>query len=619
MPATVQFPPRAGALCLAALLALPSTGTAARAEASLVSVPASIEYPLLRHLLERQLFRTADGSREILNDPKECNRIILSEPAIGAAGTELEVTARVQAQLGVDVFGKCVDLINWKGGVVFLGRPTVQPGARSIRLEPQQTWLVADDGDKILSGRLWDAGNAALKSFFGSFLLDLTPQLESLGALLPAVLPQRSAEQLRATIDSLTLDQLKVSSGSLDLAVNFEVEALADAAPAAATELTPEELQALESRWQMMDALLVGAVKHYAAATRLQALRSELLDILIDSRYRLRDVLTQAPSRDNDAVRGWFIDSWHRLSPVVRSIAEEQDGEVQLLWFSAVTAADALYALNQLGSAIGLEISTEGLRRLARMIDAGQVDELLRYSEDVDPELQRLLRQDIDSARPEASAVRLTFSLFPRAYADSPGASINQWLPLKGTLASYLPKVESLLEQATTRTLQRHQLEDVHRDTYEKLVLATAWQESCWRQFVVVNKQIEPLRSGTGDIGLMQVNERVWRGFYDLQKLRWDIDYNSAAGAEILLEYMVKYALKRGEHKQPGGLPNLARASYSAYNGGPGQVARYRNAKTAAVNRKVDSSFWDKYRQVDTGNVRNVAYCLGEGPGRPRA
>jgi hypothetical protein len=110
----------------------------------------------------------------------------------------------------------------------------------------------------------------------------------------------------------------------------------------------------------------------------------------------------------------------------------------------------------------------------------------------------------------------------------------------------------------------------------------------------------------------MQVNEKVWRGFYDLQKLRWDINYNSRAGSEILLDYLVKYAIKRGEHKQPGGTANLARASYSAYNGGPGQVARYRSAKVPPAWKEVDKLFWDKYRQVDAGKALNVARCLGE-------
>jgi hypothetical protein len=60
----------------------------------------------------------------------------------------------------------------------------------------------------------------------------------------------------------------------------------------------------------------------------------------------------------------------------------------------------------------------------------------------------------------------------------------------------------------------------------------------------------------------MQINERVWRGLYDTQKLRWDIAYNVRAGTEILLNYLLKYSLKRGEHKQRSGLDNLARSAY---------------------------------------------------------
>lgn len=599
-------------LVLAVLLAaLPAAVPMARAEAAAVTVPIYLEYPLLRHLLVKQLFNSPDGSREVLDDPKECNRIVLREPQVGGRDANLEIQARVRAQLGVDAFGTCLDLFNWDGGVVFVGRPVIQPGGKSITLEPQKSWLIAEDGSKILSGRLWDAGNASLMSFFGSFVLNLTPQLESLGAFVAEVLPNRSAEQLQATLDSLALDDLKVSPRSLNLSINFVVEPPAEQ-PAVAEELSAEELQRLEAQWQMMDSLLVAAVKHYAAATQLQSLRSALLEVLIDSRYRLRDVLAETPGGDGDAVRDWFIDSWHSLTPVVRSIAEQYEGQEYMLWFSAVTAADALYALNQAGSSIGLEISVDGLRRMARLINAAQVEEMLRYSEDVDPELQRLLREDIDAAAPDAAALRLTFSLFPRAYAETPGESLNQWLPVKGKLDHYLPKVEGVLEKAAGKTLRQHRLEPDHQEIYEKLVLATAWQESCWRQFVVVNKQISPLRSSSGDIGLMQVNERVWRGFYDLQKLRWDINYNSAAGSEILLDYLVKYALRRGEQKQPGGLANLARATYSAYNGGPGQVSRYRSAKAAAPHKKIDGLFWEKYRQVDAGKALNVARCLGE-------
>jgi cell division septation protein DedD len=181
--------------------------------------------------------------------------------------------------------------------------------------------------------------------------------------------------------------------------------------------------------------------------------------------------------------------------------------------------------------------------------------------------------------------------------------------------------VATLLEQSAADVLKKHPLEQRYRELYRQLVLATAWQESCWRQYVVAKKKIVPLRSGTGDVGMMQVNERVWRGFYDINKLRWNIDYNTSAGSEILFNYMTRYALKQGEHKQRGGLSNLVRASYSAYNGGPSQVSRYRRSGVAAAHRKVDELFWAKYQQVAAGKAMNVADCLGgeaSAPARPK-
>ena len=171
--------------------------------------------------------------------------------------------------------------------------------------------------------------------------------------------------------------------------------------------------------------------------------------------------------------------------------------------------------------------------------------------------------------------------------------------------------VAELLEQSSVKVMAKHQLPREHERLFKRMVLATAWQESCWRQYVVKSDRIETLRSGTGDVGLMQINERVWRGFYDIHSLRWDIDYNSNAGAEVLLNYLVRYALKQGEQKQPGGRDNLARASYSAYNGGPSQVSRYRRSGVPASLAKVDAAFWEKYRQVSAGNAMAVSRCLG--------
>ncbi len=565
---------------------------------------------MLRQLLVTQLFNTPDGSREILNDPAGCSRIVLSDPKISAQQDNIEIVASYQAQLAVEVFGSCQNLADRQGQIAYLGRPLIQADAKTVKLEPRTTWITNNKGDRIASGPLWDAAAVRLAEFFGGLEVNVTPYTNSLMAFLPEIMPHRDTAQLQTTIDSLGLSSLQVSETGLSLSIDFDVETLIENSEPVAP-LTQEELAQAEIQWQMMDTLLVGAVKRYAAATELRSLRSALLDILIDSRYRLRDALTEPTDRSGDAVRNWFIESWHRLNPVVREIALQQSGQEQLLWMNALTASDALYALNQLGSTIGLELTAEGLRRMARMVNAELADELQQYSEEVDPQLQRLLKEEFDTNDPSLSSWRLHFSLFPRAHAVAPWESLKQWLPAKDKLNVYVPKVEKLLETAADTAQRQQKLDRGYRSLYEKLVLATAWQESCWRQFVVVNQRIEPLRSSSGDVGLMQVNEKVWRGFYDLQKLRWDISYNSSAGSEILLSYLTKYAVKRGEHKYPGGATNLARASYSAYNGGPGQVSRYRSNTVAASHKKIDSLFWDKYQQVEAGKARNVAGCLG--------
>jgi hypothetical protein len=72
------------------------------------------------------------------------------------------------------------------------------------------------------------------------------------------------------------------------------------------------------------------------------------------------------------------------------------------------------------------------------------------------------------------------------------------------------------------------------------------------------------------------------------------MEYNGRAGAEILMTFLTRYALRKNEHKQIGG--NLAWATYSAYNGGPGHLTRYRAAKPIPQIKRVDDAFWRKYQ-----------------------
>jgi hypothetical protein len=576
--------------------------------ADTVRVPIKMDYPVLRQLMLGQLFNTPDKRVEIMRDTTGCSTIFLSDPRLREHQHYLEITTHVRARIATAVFGDCTHLFDWEGDARFVTEPVIPTGGRSVKLNVLSTQLYNPRGERV-TGQIWDLASRSLLSLLSAYTIDLSPTIDQLNTLLPAILSQRTVAQIQKITDSLRLDAISVASDGIDVTVKFHIDRLPT--PESAAILSAEEIQQLEARWQMMDAMVTFAVKRYAKATHQQALRNALAEILLDARYRLRDAMMMPVTRETDPVRHWFIDSWQRLGPVLRQISLEDPGQEPMMLISLLTANDALDTLDRLGPGIGLDISADGLRRMARMlIDQPGVNPL-HYDEAVDPELRDLFR--LPALPDSGSLPGFRFDLWPirSAWAKTKGDRRELWVPGKSELPEYLPIIRDLLKESASNTTKNGQLDASVKTVFEHLVLATAWQESCWRQYEIKNQKIVTLRSRSGDSGLMQINERVWRGIYDTQKLRWDTAYNARAGAEVLHQYLVKYALEKGEHKHSGGLDNLARSSYSAYNSGPGKMTRYRDPQAPPAHKEIDAAFWQKYRAVKQGRALQVAQCLG--------
>jgi soluble lytic murein transglycosylase-like protein len=233
----------------------------------------------------------------------------------------------------------------------------------------------------------------------------------------------------------------------------------------------------------------------------------------------------------------------------------------------------------------------------------------LFYNEGVDPELRELF----DFGRP----VALPFSqpssgidwLIKSAQAQTTMAEITPWLPTRNNIEGYLNRVRQLLADVGGKVIEDKELGEPYREIFQPLLFASAWQETCWRQFTVKDGKQKPLKSSVGAVGIMQVSPRVWRGFYHPNPLNWDITYNATAGAEILHHYLVHYAIRKEEHVKSNGLENLARATYSAYHGGPRHLTRYRKKNTSPKLRRIDEAFWQKYEAVRAGNPLAVKQC----------
>lgn len=207
------------------------------------------------------------------------------------------------------------------------------------------------------------------------------------------------------------------------------------------------------------------------------------------------------------------------------------------------------------------------------------------------------------------------FFFAPAWAAEAPNRTLvkklNRWVPDAEEIESYLHLVEDLLDHTANATVRNKDLATEYHDFFRHLSLATAWQESCWRQFVKKSGRLLPLTSPAGAVGIMQVNPKVWRGFYEIPALRSDISYNASAGNEILHHYLVDYIFAKGEHKRSRSISQLARLTYVTYNGGPGYLERYRKKSAPESAHQVATSFWRKYQGIKANGASAVASCYG--------
>ena len=387
------------------------------------------------------------------------------------------------------------------------------------------------------------------------------------------------------------------NSQQLQLAAGFELPQLPNVPGLSA-------LTGPSASWQQFDSFFTFIVKRFGDDVPGD-LKDSLGDAFLDSRYELTSAI--APGQGGNPVPELFINGWKRLSPILNQSLSILPKQNATLYSSFIAAADKLAAT---GGA-GLNITPDALKAMAQLIAPSSAGDPLAYSTGVDSALRSLLGFGAPLAipgtqsrlergfLPETQATAVISSWLVRAAmaAESTATDLNQMLPDPKDLQEYLTAVRTLLASSSDKIATKSKLAATYQPIYQQIVFTAAWQESCWRQYI---KKGAPVASATGDLGLMQVNRNTWRGVYDLKGLGGDIGYNSNAGAEILLNYLTKNAIRKGEDKQPGG--NLARATYSAYNGGPGAVARYRGVRQSPIWKKVDDAFWEKFKVVSAGN-----------------
>ncbi len=589
--------------------------------ADVLRVPIVVDPPFVQTLVAERVFTGPGGTADVWNDGRGCSFMQLANPAVETRAGQLILTSDGVGRVGQPVGERCVAVLNWRGRVTVVQRPRLVEDRRAIEFDIVDTELARPDGSRgFREGVLWEWLKQGIHPQLRSVTVDFHAAFTQIGDFLAVLDPSTDQATIDQMVDSLRLTGLRTTDAGIESELEFrKPDYEGFTADRSEPLLTEDERAAFEAAWERWDAFLTFVIRQAGERAGAPEVRDALLEVLLDARHTMLAALSEPSAQARDPVRVFFIGTWQRLAPLLRQLANSLPGAHALRYLTFIAATDALEAVDGLTPSTGWELSGDALRRLARILAVDPELDPLRYDTELDQRMRDIFEfgppPDAPAQpRSQAPAARRLAAAVPAAWADASVSGrgfhrLDGWVPTAAALPTYLDLVRSLLRKTAGAVLTSEAIAHPYHDLYRSLVLATAWQESCWRQYVLRAGKVVPLKSTSGAVGIMQVMPRVWRGFYDPRSLADDIAYNAAAGSEILSYYLVKYALGKAEHTTTGDPLNLARAAYSAYNGGPRQLTRYRRPDAPVAHQNIDAAFWHKFQRVHDGDELAVSEC----------
>src|ERR1019366_1225457 len=508
------------------------------ARATQVRIPLTIDYIAIREALKRKLYTAPGGRAQLWNGTDDCQFLYAENPDFSRATAGGPATVKLETAnslgLGVSMGSQCLNAIQWSGIVEALGVPYIAPG---LQLKFHFTDLNLYDSahqKTQLASQGFDLMKSYLIPQLDDFSYDLTPAVQQLGAMVSDSIPPEAAGRDHAAIASLAAEP---NIDALDDGIRVTLVMTIPDVPtptaipgaAASPSPTPAELKAFQDTLDQWDAFLVFSIKRLGDAVAAQPFRDQLLQILLDSRYRLVQALNNPPAAAGpDPVRILFLDEWHQLHDAVRAAARRgMLGAHALEFMSFISAGDALFALDQAAPALGMRISAADLRRLAHIMAPGAPGDPLQFNYREDRDLKKLFavpeppasrhpieEEDVPPSAPGASRrasrqiarlapllLRMLSVLSPREAAaaqqekdDEPAMlprlreaadRLYRLVVTEDNAQTYRRDMGLLLDLSAERQLGESAVDAGDSPTYMTLVRSAAWQESCWRQFVM--------------------------------------------------------------------------------------------------------------------------------------
>ncbi|MBI5556233.1 MAG: lytic transglycosylase domain-containing protein [Deltaproteobacteria bacterium] len=601
-----------------------------QASCAAIELPLALRLSLLQRSLTQYMNPTGDPVT-VLYQEGPYNYLHTDRIQLYVKNGQLHFTCHGVASLGVKFLDMMPVGARWSGSMDMTLNPYVDSNWQ-LRYRVVDSSIYDEEGKKpVITGFVWDLTKKFLHPRLENFSLDLSMPQQEITAILQACASAEEVEQFEAMLRTMTVGVLRTDDAGIvvPLVMTVADSRMAEVVPPEELPLLPEEIESFQKVLEPWDAFLVFVIKSAGADFVDEQMRKELFDLLINSRYQLLPILSgEAPVDSGDPLRSLFVEAWQQLRLILehaeqRGLTQEQP----VRYMTFVNAGDALLALDAAAPSLGMQITSDGLRRLARTLQPEAAGDPLRFDWEVDPVLRELFKfapepEELPEPEPEPEpesepesepevplSKRLFDMLFPVAYAAEPDLfkRLNRWVPGDEELQEYQALVEQLLKSIADEELQGANLDPRYAPVFQNMVPATAMIESCWQQFVRKDGQVSFLKSQAGSIGLMQINQNVWRGFYNLERLRWETGYNTRAGVQILMRYLKENGIAVAAKSNDPSL--AARATYSVYNAGPRAAKRFMKPGSSAREKRVDGRFWSLYQGFAAGGSVDLSTC----------
>ncbi len=601
-----------------------------------VHLPVTLDYSFLRSAFIRQAFNEPGEKAVPLDLGKGCGGIELWNPEVGPDTDKamLKIGSNIKVKAGLPVGNTCLKLSEWDGYIevfqkVLLDRKNMKLGLQTMDFQP----MTLDKQRASVDAPVLTLIKSYLTPYLSKVVVDVDAPVKGLQGVLPSFSDGQDKMNINKLLASLKVGDVLIKNNGvvLDLLMDIDIPVGKEEKKDAATP-TETDAQKLIKKWEDWDAFSVYQILSLSGQPVTEDEKSDILENMLQERYDFVNTLEEG-RLTQDFVLQQFSETWQSISPIIRKYLSKQLSSSPSNFLSYTATADALTALKNIGPRLGINISSEGLLKMAQLLPIPGITPNLQYTSNVDNNLRTFFNLGESTGDPgplynmheidfpdglgTESKMYEGFYLFslliPDVYADSKSPDVEKlkpWVFRKSEMTSYLGRIRQNLEKVQQEVAVSKKLDPKYHSLYRLAVMSTAWQESCWRQYIENKGKLRPIESyNQSSVGLMQINVRVWRGIYQPDALRWNIDYNMRTGCEILELYLRKYALKRKEAKSLDA-DTLARTLYAMYNGGPGQFQKFLVRKKNNKFLKVDQLFLQKYTWTKANQFDKLSVCL---------